>query len=307
MNYRHIYHAGNFADVFKHSILTLLIQSLLRKEKPFCYLDTHAGIGVYDLFSVEAQKTKEYESGIELLLKCKNHPRELDAYLDVVKKLNLHCHARMETGLRSSGGEVKNVHKPVKHCVLQTGFLLPAEMTTRFYPGSPYIVRNLARPCDRLILLELHKEDSITLKQQFFNDKQVAVHHYDGYQGLKAFLPPKERRGLVLIDPPFENKDEFDHIISSLRISLSRWPTGIYAIWYPIKDHLAVNKFKCDLKSLNIQNILINEMILFEEDKLLDLFIGCGMVIINPPWQIDIQINAVVAWLQSVLTQDLRP
>lgn len=282
MNYRHIYHAGNFADVFKHSILTLLIQSLLRKEKPFCYLDTHAGIGVYDLQSIEAQKTKEYESGIELLLKCKNHPSELDAYLDVVKKLNLHCHTRTETGAKSSVG------------------------TIRLYPGSPYIVRNLVRPCDNLILLELHKEDVVVLKQQFFNDKQVAVHHYDGYQGLKAFLPPKERRGLVLIDPPFENKDEFDRIIFSLKIGLSRWSTGIYAIWYPIKDPLAISKFKRDLKALNIQNILINEMVVCEENDLSDLFIGCGMVIINSPWQIDIQINTVVAWLQSVCKRSRR-
>lgn len=262
MNYRHIYHAGNFADIFKHSLLTLLIQNLLLKEKPFCYLDTHAGIGLYDLQSVAAQKTREYESGIVRLLRGKNHPKTLNIYFDIVKKLN----------------------------------------SFHIYPGSPYIVRQLVRACDRLILLELHKEDIIILKQQFFNDKQVAVHYYDGYHGLKAFLPPKERRGLVLIDPPFENRDEFERIISSLKIGLSRWPTGIYAIWYPIKDRLAINKFKHDLRTLNTKSILINEIIVSKENNLSNLFIGCGMVIINPPWQIAIKINEVITWLQGILS-----
>jgi len=214
MNYRHIYHAGNFGDVFKHAILTLLIQNLLRKDTSFCYLDTHAGIGVYNLLSTAAQKTKEYESGIVKLLKCENYPKELDTYLGIVKKLH-----------------------------------------EGYYPGSPYIVRSLLRPIDRMILLELHDDDIITLKQQFWNDKQVAVHHYDGYQGLKAFLPPKEHRGLVFMDPPFEQPNEFDQIIVALKMATKRWATGIYAVWYPIKDLKAVNKFKNDLNSLALKNL----------------------------------------------------
>jgi 23S rRNA (adenine2030-N6)-methyltransferase len=265
MNYRHIYHAGNFGDVFKHSILTLLIQNLLRKNTPFCYLDTHAGIGVYNLLSVLAQKTMEYESGIAKLLKCDSYPKELNIYLDIVKKLNIN-------------------------------------KKSSYYPGSPYIARSLLRPIDRMILLELHHEDIFTLKQNFFDNKQVAVHYYDGYQGLKAFLPPKERRGLVLIDPPFEQPDEFDRIIAGLKVALTRWVTGIYAIWYPIKDLSAVNKFKCDLNNLGIKKLLSTELIIEKSNATSNIFRGCGMAIINPPWKFDQLMMRVVNWLQDVLS-----
>lgn len=265
MNYRHIYHAGNFADVFKHSILTLLIQNLLRKDTPFCYLDTHAGIGVYNLLSILAQKTKEYELGIARILKCENHPAELDKYLAIVKKLNVN------------------------------------NMTISNYPGSPYIAYSLLRPIDRMILLELHHEDIFTLKEKFFNNKQVSVHHYDGYQGLKAFLPPKERRGLVLIDPPFEQPDEFEQIIAGLKVALTRWATGIYAIWYPIKDIKAVNQFKFNLHNLGIKNLLIKELIIEKYDTTSNAFRGCGMAIINPPWQFDQLVTPIISWLQKIL------
>jgi 23S rRNA (adenine2030-N6)-methyltransferase len=264
MNYRHIYHAGNFGDVFKHSILTLLIQSLLGKDTPFCYLDTHAGIGIYDLLSVFAQKTKEYESGIACLFKAENYPKYLDKYLAIIKKLN-------------NNSEI------------------------HYYPGSPYIVKALLRPNDRMILLELHKEDIITLKKQFHNDKQVAVHHCDGYQGLKAFLPPKERRGLILIDPPFEEPDEFDQIIAALKVATTRFATGIYAIWYPIKDLKAVNKFKDNLSTLNVKKLLLPELILSNLNTADNIFRGCGMVIINPPWKFDKLLDPVVSWLQKSL------
>jgi len=268
MNYRHIYHAGNFGDVFKHSILTLLIHHLLQKDMPFCYLDTHAGIGIYNLLSIAAQKTKEYELGIVKVLKHKDYPKELNSYLSIIKKLN---------------GE---------------------EKILSYYPGSPYIVRSLLRPSDRMILLELHHEDIILLKKEFFNDKQVAVHHYDGYQGLKAFLPPKGRRGLVLIDPPFEQPDEFDQIIINLKIALTRWKTGTFAVWYPIKNAEDVAKFKRDLQALNINNLLLKELninhLAYSSERK-NTFSGCGMVIINPPWKFDEILTPIIAWLEAVL------
>jgi 23S rRNA (adenine2030-N6)-methyltransferase len=295
VNYRHIYHAGNFADVFKHSILTLLIKDLLHKTTPFCYLDTHAGIGIYNLLYAAAQKTKEYESGIAKLLEYKDYPNELNAYLNIVKKLNA------------------------------------GNSAIKYYPGSPYIVRSLLRPLtqnnschlnlsleteikaternaqlatksphDHMILLELHDEDILVLKQQFFNDKQVAVHHLNGYQGLKAFLPPKERRGLVLIDPSFEQPNEFDQIIAGLKVALERWTTGIYAIWYPIKNLKAVTQFKHDLKSLGVKNLLLTELMI-EKNNIDNTFRGCGMTIINPPWKFDQQLASIIPWLERAL------
>jgi 23S rRNA (adenine2030-N6)-methyltransferase len=261
MNYRHVYHAGNFSDVFKHSILVLLLENLLRKEKPFCYVDTHAGLGVYNLQSPAAQKTLEYLSGISRVLNWAENdiPVEIAPYLAAIKKLN-------------------NVN---------------------FYPGSPFIARSLLRPQDRMVLMELHPEDVLSLKNVFVNDKQVGVHHYDGYQGLKAFLPPHERRGLVLIDPAFEQKNEFDLVLLALENALLRWQTGIYAIWYPIKDLALVANFLHSLSKMDLQ-CLVCEMII-DKQTVLKEFIGCGMVIINPPWQIEIVLKRVLSWLWRVL------
>ena len=155
MNYRHAYHAGSFSDVFKHLVLTALIQSLQRKETPFCYLDTHAGSGLYDLSSSIAQKTKEYEMGIEKLKNKKEAPLLIQDFLKIVDTLN------------SKG--------------------------THYYPGSPYLAKQLLRPEDRMVLCELHSDDVLNLKKLFRNDAQISIHHQDGYLGLKAFLPPPER------------------------------------------------------------------------------------------------------------------
>jgi 23S rRNA (adenine2030-N6)-methyltransferase len=263
MNYRHSYHAGNFADVFKHSILVLLIQKLLQKEKPFCYFDSHAGIGYYDLYSAETQKTQEYISGIAKVLAQESYPPELTTYINIIKKLNL--------------GD-----------------------SMQYYPGSPYIVRQMLRAQDRMVLMELHKDDVQMLKQNFFNDQQVAVHHCDGYLGLKAFLPPKENRGLVLIDPPFEEKDEFTKVIEGLKIALERWRNGIYAIWYPIKDRLSVNEFLTQINTIAPNEVLVSEITIVEQSELSSL-VSCGMAIINPPWQLDQKLKYVVPWMEKTM------
>lgn len=266
MNYRHSYHAGNFADVFKHSILTLLLEKLCQKDKPFCYFDTHAGIGFYDLHSELTQKTQEYLSGIGKVLAQKNYPPEIETYLNIVKQLNANDH-----------------DKPV-----------------RYYPGSPYIAKSILRPQDRMILTELHKEDVKTLKKNFPNDKQIAIHNTDGYLGLKAFLPPKEKRGLVLIDPPFEAKDEFTKIINGMKIALKQWRNGIYAIWYPIKDRTTVNDFLSQLENISPNKILTSEITIGEPSET-NPFVSCGMAIINPPWQLDEKLNRIIPWLQKVM------
>lgn len=265
MNYRHAYHAGNFADVFKHTILVSLIKAMQRKDTPFCYLDTHAGIGLYDLSSEASQKSKEYESGITLLLKEKTYPEQLKTYLDCIKKIN-------------------------------------PNNTLRYYPGSPLLVHNLLRPDDRMILSELHPDDYKILKKHFDHKKNVYTHLDDGYQSLKAFLPPKERRGLILIDPPYEKSNEWSHIVPTLSNALKRFATGVYAVWYPIKDRPPIERFHQHLKQNIDKPILVAELSIYPENSAQHLN-GNGMVIINPPWQLYEQIKDYMPLLWSILSQ----
>lgn len=270
MNYRHIYHAGNFCDVFKHVLLISLVKYLLRKDKPFCYLDTHAGIGRYDLQHKNAQKTQEFKEGIFKLLQSNTTqlPKLISEYLHMVKM-----------GNNEQDGE-----------------------NLRYYPGSPALVRKLLRPNDRMVLTELHPDDVLLLRQIFLHDKQVAVHHLDGYQALKAFLPPKESRGLVLIDPPFEKTDEFSQITKQLQLAITRWRTGIYAAWYPIKDIKEVNRFYGSLKNSGIREILCCEIHLPSLDSNTTLN-ACGMVVIHPPWQWKEEIKLVLPVLCDSLSK----
>lgn len=269
MNYRHGYHAGNFADVVKHVILIALLKSLGRKDTPFCYIDTHAGTGYYDLFSKEAEKTKEYVGGIEKIIQQDHPPALVKAYLDCVHQIN-------------------NQLTDAKFASL------------RYYPGSPMIARHFCRPLDRVVACELHPEEYQSLRNTFAGDKQVAVHHLDGFLGLKAFLPPKERRGLVLIDPPYEDPDEFTHIVHSLGTALKRWEQGIYAIWYPIKEKSHLNRFYSAIKAQFNQPALAVELTIYPD--LPNHLNGCGLLILNPPWQFDETLNSLLPWLWKALT-----
>jgi 23S rRNA (adenine2030-N6)-methyltransferase len=269
LNYRHAYHAGSFTDVFKHVILTALMSSLSRKETPFCYIDTHAGIGYYDLFGGPSQKTKEYENGIERIIEQDNPPPLVKRYLDCVHKIN-----NQLTGSKFS--------------------------SLKYYPGSPMIARYLARPHDRIIACELQRQDYETLRSTFAGDKQVAAHHMDGFLGLKAFLPPTERRGFVLIDPPYENPDEFTRIAHSMPPAIKRWDTGIYAIWYPVKDKIQVKRFYRTLQENVKLPILSIELSTYPD--LPDHLNGSGVAVINPPWQFEQSVNDVLPWLWKALT-----
>ena len=264
MNYRHSYHAGNFADVFKHVQLTLLLQALRNKESPFCYLDTHAGTGRYDLQGTTAQKTGEYLQGVMRL--WLRDDVTLADYLAAVRVLNL-------------DGEL------------------------RYYPGSPRIARHFLRPQDRMVLMELHPEDAVLLKREFRGDQHVHVHCADGYTGLKAFLPPPEKRGLVLIDPPFEDGNEFERLTDSLRIAYQRWPTGIFALWYPLKDNYRVQHFHRQLVASGLRKLLLAEMHLHAHPPVNTLY-GCGMIIVNPPWQIDEKLRVLLPQLLAGLQPD---
>jgi 23S rRNA (adenine2030-N6)-methyltransferase len=267
MNYRHIYHAGNFADVLKHCVLIMLSQSLQKKDTPVFYLDTHAGVGKYDLTTAIAQKTREYENGVARVYHLRDCPAVISTYKSIVRSIN------------------------------------PQTKMLHFYPGSPLITRALMRTQDQMVLTELHQEDVQTLKKYFYLDKQVAVHHVDGYSGLKAFLPPKEGRGLVLIDPPFEVENEFAQIADGLQIALKRFPAGVYLVWFPIKNQGEISNFYAELKNIKCKNILAIELAISKNITNSGLT-SCGLVIINVPWQFDFELKSVISWLFNALTTD---
>jgi 23S rRNA (adenine2030-N6)-methyltransferase len=268
MNYRHAFHAGNFADVFKHAIMVGLLESLKAKQTPFCYVDTHAGAGRYDLRSEEARKTREHEAGILRLLHATRLPAWLHIYLNLVRALN--------TGTNH-------------------------ELTV--YPGSPLIANLLLREQDRAVLCEMHPAEAEKLKALFAGDARVGVHRRDGYAALAALLPPKERRGVVLIDPPFEaQEDEFRHIEAALLPALQRWPGGIYAIWYPIKLRQHTLPFQRWFARQDIRNALCAELLLHPDNSALRLN-GCGMIIINPPWKFERSLQDLLPLLRSHLAE----
>lgn len=249
LSYRHAFHAGNFADVFKHVVLAQLIRTLRCKDKPFCLLDTHAGAGCYDLLAAPAQKNREFAGGIGRLWNQNGLSAELADYVAQVAALN-------------PNGEL------------------------RYYPGSPRIARALLRPDDRLILTERHPADHAALKAEFAGDRQVAVHCHDGYAALKAFLPPLERRGLAFIDPAYELKGEFERLIDAVQGIHRRWASGMIAIWYPILDRAPSQRWQHALQQLAIPAVLCAELGLYPYDAPFGLH-GCGLIIINPPWRLD--------------------
>ncbi len=263
MNYRHIFHAGNPADVMKHAVLALILDHLRAKPAPFCVLDTHAGIGRYDLASEPAQKTGEYADGIGRLFGVPLPHPALASYAGAVAAMN-------------------------------------PDGVLRWYPGSPRLARAALRAQDRLLLAELHPDDAHTLKHEFAGDRSVAVHQTDAYVALKACLPPREKRGLVLIDPPFEQPDEFARMAEGLAAAHRRWPTGIYALWYPIKEQAAVWRFQDAVEKTAIPKILLAELTWHPEDTHLRLN-GSGLLIVNPPWKLEETLRDLLPALHAAL------
>jgi len=268
MNYRHAYHAGNLADVVKHVVLARIVEYLKRKDKAFRVIDTHAGRGFYDLSSVEAQKTGEWRDGVGRVLGHAFRPEAtalLAPYLEAVRAAN------------------------------------PGDSVTH-YPGSPWIVRHLLRRQDRLTAIEMHPEDAAALSHRFAGDIQTRVIELDGWLSLGAHLPPKEKRGLVLVDPPFEAAGEFERLVEGLEKAYRRWPGGIYALWYPIKDRRAVNAFRTVLAETGIPKIVD---IRFEirpasADQRLD---GSGMIVVNPPFPLKAELDVLLPALSKVLAE----
>ena len=253
MNYRHAYHAGNFADVLKHAVFALVIDYLKKKEAPFRIVDTHAGCGRYVLDAPEPLRTREWQGGIGRLLGAGATPlpghveEALAPYLDAVRTHN------------------------------------PAGVLS-VYPGSPMIARDLMRSQDRLVANELHPEDVEVLKGALGRDRRAKVLSLDAWVALKSLLPPKERRGVVLIDPPFEAEDEFDRLAEGLEAGLRRFASGVFIAWFPIKEPAAARRLLGRIKQLEPEQALHVELspggALQPEGRLQ----GCGLIIINPPY-----------------------
>ncbi len=264
MNYRHSYHAGNFTEVVKHGVLTIILDYLRKKPAPFCYIDTHAGEGLYDLTSLEAEKTGEAAAGIQRLIGGE-HPDFLQIYLQALK-------------------------------AYQTGDKLTS------YPGSPLLAYHLLRPQDSMILNEFHPETNSRLRQNF-DKKSVAIHQRDAYELLPAILPPPAGRGVVLIDPPFEQKDENEKIQLMLAKALKRWAHGIYVIWYPVT---ALRRW--DLKAVihhnQIKNYLIADLTIAEVNPSNQGLLGCQLLIVNPPWQLAETLRPLMKYLWQFFAID---
>jgi len=266
MNYRHAYHAGNFADVVKHAVLARLVEYLKLKDKAFRVVDTHAGRGMYDLSAEAAQKTGEWKQGIGRVF---SQRFEADAaallapYLDAVRAAN------PEGGL------------------------------TR-YPGSPWIVRQLLRRQDRLSAIELHPAEIAELKVLFEGDFQTRAIELDGWLALGAHLPPKEKRGLVIVDPPFEQESEFDRLVDGVKGAHKRWPGGTYALWYPVKNREAVADFRKRLAAAGIPKLIDIrfELRAASPEPRLD---GCGLAVINPPYTLEAELKVMLPALLGTL------
>ncbi|WIJ25437.1 23S rRNA (adenine(2030)-N(6))-methyltransferase RlmJ [Devosia sp. RR2S18] len=271
MNYRHAFHAGNFADVVKHLILVRILEYLKRKETPFRVLDTHAGIGLYDLQGDEAGRTGEWVDGIGRLV---------------------------AEGLAGEAGNLAATYLRAVRAQNSDG-------TLRFYPGSPLLTRQLLREQDRLFALELHPQDAEALSENFAGDIQTRVTHLDGWAAMGTHLPPKEKRGLVLVDPPFEEKGEFARMAAALVKAHCRWPTGIYAFWYPIKEPRDVEAYMADLRTSNIGKILRLELTIRAPSAPPRLH-GTGMIVVNPPFALEGEMQVLLPALAERLAEEGR-
>lgn len=270
MNYRHGFHAGNFADVLKHVAWLELLRLLTAKNKPLFVLDTHAGRGGYDLGGEQAARTGEWRDGIGRLLADDAAPPVVRRYVEAVRAYD-----------RKFGGQ--------RH-------------TLGHYPGSPRLTRPKLRAGDRCVLCEAHAAEAALLKREFAGDRAVEVRAADGYAALKALLPPAERRGLVLIDPPFERDDEFPRAARALAQALRRFATGVYALWYPLKDEAAVAVLRAAIAAVAPRAVDLE--LCLARPLPPDGLHACGLIVVNPPWTFDGAMKSVLPWLARRLGHD---
>lgn len=263
LSYRHSFHAGNAADVLKHTVLIHILQHLKNKDKPFCYVDTHAGAGLYSLKSEHAEKTQEFEQGIAALWQAKNCPPVIDAYIKVIKNFN------SQEGLSH-------------------------------YPGSPLIAQHLLRRQDRLFLYELHSTDIDLLESAINQDRRVQLQHKDGFKHCIGHMPPAQRRGLVLIDPSYEVKADYEQVIEIIIQLVKRFATGTYALWYPVVERSRITQMEQTIQASQLKDVQ-----LFELGQLADSqergMTASGMIVVNPPWTLKVEMQQALPYLAEKL------
>lgn len=274
MNYRHHFHAGNFADVMKHALLVRLVRAMQKKEKGFLYIDTHAGRGSYDLAAAASGDTQvrkpEWPEGIGRIAARADGPAVLAEYAALAKTFD------------ERGGN--------------------AGAVPRLYPGSPWFVRELAREQDRLALWERQPAECAALREVFQFSPRTVVNEADGYGAPRALLPPAERRALVLIDPPFEAQDEFTQVVRALGEALRRLPGAVVAVWYPLTERARVDEFFGELRGLRPPPTLAMELMIAGPTAAMRMK-GCGLAVINPPWQFEREAEPLLTDLARVLAQ----
>ena len=264
MNYRHHFHAGNFADVMKHVLLLQILTRLNQKDKPYRYIDTHGGAGKYDLSTSEAQKSGEFLNGIHRLVKLddsikRNAPEGVQQYLKIVEKM------------REGSGKGA-------------------------YPGSPWFALEGMREIDKATIFEMQRD---VFQQLYYNvrDKRAGLHERDAYEGLFGVIPPKEKRGLVMIDPPYEvERKDFPQLVDLIATAYKKWPTGVFAIWYLIKDRAMIDRYEKKMIKTGIRRQLICEVCVWPDDTPVGLN-GCGLLVINPPWKFSEDADEALQWL----------
>ena len=265
LSYRHAFHAGNHADVIKHLVLVLTLDYYQRKDKPFWYIDTHAGSGLYRLSSAESQKTREFTQGIQTLWNASNPPDGLQPYLNLIRQLN-------------------------------------PQRSLEYYPGSPWLAANLLRKHDQLRLFELHPNDFTALDNNLGQDKRVHLSKQDGLKGLLGLLPPITRRAVTLIDPSYELKTDYTEVVSTLAKAYQRFATGTYLLWYPVIERQRVKQMIQGLQQTGIPGVLQIEFCPVADSLGLGMS-GSGLFVINPPWLLAGQMQTLLPWLQQHMAE----
>jgi len=263
LSYRHSYHAGNYADVLKHTVLIHILEHFKKKEKPFCYVDTHAGAGAYSLQSEQAEKTQEYKQGIAELWGNTDLPSSVQAYIEQIKQAN-------------SDGQLS------------------------YYLGSPKIAQQRLRSQDQLKLYELHNTEIGLLKGLMGQDRRVQIFHEDGFKHSVGLMPPQQRRGLVLIDPSYEIKTEYQQVFELLESLYKRFATGTYALWYPVVDRARIDNLERMIKSSKLNNVQLYELAQSADSDLHGMT-ASGMIVINPPWTLKTEMEEALPYLAKHL------
>jgi len=266
LSYRHSYHAGNYADVLKHTVLIHILEHLKQKQKPFCYVDTHAGAGAYSLQSEQAEKTQEYKQGIAELWDKTDLPPSIQHYIEQIKQAN-------------SNGNLTH------------------------YLGSPKIAQQRLRSQDQLKLYELHNTEVELLKEQMGHDRRVQIFHEDGFKHCVGLMPPQQRRGLVLIDPSYEIKTEYQQVFELLEQLHKRFATGTYALWYPVVDRERIDNLERMIKASTLSNVQLFELAQSPDSEIHGMT-ASGMIVVNPPWTLKNTMQEALPYLAEHLGQN---